>query len=847
MKRAGWRRILALLTTLVAMTGILTVLAPGAAWALDDDTDNPAYRSLGKANNPDWMKGVSGETPLGWLSVPGTHDTLSIRGGDAVYTQQNGGPSAETLRAQLQAGIRSIDIRVRVIGGSFTIHHGAVYQDANFADVLKVLNEFLTAHPDETVLMHMRAECDNSSEAIDVCNDEPQSTTDAQRAEVFRSYLDQDPNAKRFWGPSVTGTSQAAVPKLREVRGKIVLERFRGLGDASGRYGLIGDSLDIQDDWNVPTILPGSIDAKVRAVTDHLAKTDGNTDPYRVFVNHTSGSSSGAYPKAVADRVNEKVLGPLGAVRNRTGEVMMDYPGYAMINTIIGVNYAQGNYAWLTTRPRVMPLGDSITLGVGSTTRTGYRPALAARLAEHAGGAVPFVGSLVDADGVTRHEGHSGWRIDELQANIETWLAAAKPSLITLHIGTNDMNRDYQVATAPQRLGTLIDQIHTASPDTVVVLATLVPATDPAVQARVDAYNAAIPGIVQERLARGYRIQQVSMDSLTTADLNDNLHPNNNGYAKMTTAFVSGIREAARKGWIRDTVEVKPVPPRQGADAGDYDVDMNGDGRADYLVVEDNGAVRAWYNTADLTTGAITWSDQGYIASGSTGWTADQVRFADVGGDARADYLVVDRTNGAVRAFVNTGGDGRGGWQDLGVIATGSSGWTGDRVRFADVGGDARADYLVVDPANGSTRAFLHTTVATTGAVKWSDQGVIASGSSGWTGGQVRFADVGGDARADYLVVGDQGATRAYVNAGGNGRGGWQDLGVIATGSASWLAGQIRFADLNGDSRADYLALDGNGAIHAYLYVPGAGGTVQWADQGVIATGTGAPGFRVRI
>ncbi|WP_314616999.1 phosphatidylinositol-specific phospholipase C domain-containing protein [Streptomyces stackebrandtii] len=828
------------------MTGTLAVLAPGTAWALDDDTDNPAYRSLGKANNPDWMKGIDGETPLGWLSVPGTHDTLSIRGGDSTYTQQNGGPSAQTLAAQLQAGIRSIDIRVRAIGGSFTIHHGAVYQDANFGDVLRVLNDFLSAHPSETVMMHMRAECDNSSEAIEVCNDEPQSTTDAQRAAIFRTYIDGDPNAKKFWGPSVSGAGQAAVPKLSEVRGKIVLERFRNIGEDSGKYGINGGSLSIQDDWKVATILPGDIDAKVRKVTDHLAAADNDNDASRIYVNHTSGSSAFAYPKAVADRVNEKVLGPLGEVKNRTGEIMMDYPGYAMINTIIAANRPWDGLTWQVPRLTVMPLGDSITLGVGSSTRTGYRPALAERLVKRSGGVVEFVGSMVDADGVTRHEGHSGWRIDELQANIETWLAAAKPNLITLHIGTNDMNRNYQVATAPQRLAALIDQIHAASPDTVVVVASLVPATDPAVQARIDTYNQAIPGIVLDRFQRGYKIQQVGMGSLTTDDLNDNLHPNNSGYAKMTNAFMRGIGEAAGKGWIKETVEVKPAPPRQGADSGDYDVDINGDGRADYLVVDDNGAVRAWLNTANPTTGAVEWTDQGFIASGSNDWSAKQVRFADVGGDARADYLVVDPVNGAVRAFLNMGGDGRGGWQDRGFIATGSSGWTGDQVRFADVGGDARADYLVVGP-NGATRALLNTTDATTGVIKWTDQGVIASGSAAWTGGQVRFADVGGDARADYLVVGDQGATHAYVNTGGNGRGGWSDQGVIATGSSLWLADQIRFADINADGRADYLVLDDNGAIHAYFHTTSTTGTVKWSDQGVIATGTGAPGYRVRI
>ncbi|MFI2008808.1 GDSL-type esterase/lipase family protein [Streptomyces jumonjinensis] len=491
----------------------------------------------------------------------------------------------------------------------------------------------------------------------------------------------------------------------------------------------------------------------------------------------------------------------------------------------------------------VMPLGDSITLGVGSTTRTGYRHLLGRRLAGTTD-ALRFVGSMRDADG-TRHEGHSGWRIDQLQADIGPWLTEAKPNVVLLHIGTNDMDRDHQVSTAPQRLGALIDQIHTASPDTAVVVASLVPATEPAVQARVTAYNRAIPGIVADRAARGYRITQVSMDSLTTADLNDTLHPNNSGYEKMTESFLGGIATLSRNGWISEKIDVKPLPPRPTATAGDYNIDINGDGRTDYLAVDDNGAVRAWTNTANAN-GTVKWTDQGYIASGSSAWTGDQVRFADIGGDARADYLVME-PNGAVRAFVNTGGDGRGGWQYQGYIASGSTTWTGDQVRFADIGGDARADYLIVQP-NGATRAFVNTADPATGAVKWTDQGTIASGSTTWNSAQVRFANVGGDARADYLIVQPNGAVRAFVNQGGDGRGGWDDRGTVATGSSAWTGDQVRFADISGDGLADCLVLADNGAVRAFFNtVNPATGAIKWTDQGTVATGVGVPGNRVRI
>ncbi|MFE7130955.1 GDSL-type esterase/lipase family protein [Streptomyces sp. NPDC057638] len=493
----------------------------------------------------------------------------------------------------------------------------------------------------------------------------------------------------------------------------------------------------------------------------------------------------------------------------------------------------------------VMPLGDSITLGVGSGARTGYRPALAQMLAQDAPD-VRFVGSMQDADG-TRHEGHSGWRIDQISANIDRWMADAKPNLVLLHIGTNDMNRNHEVATAPQRLAGLIDQIHASSPQTAIVVASLVPAADRTVQSRVDAYNRAIPGIVAERAQRGSRITQVSMGTLTVADLDDNLHPNDSGYRKMAASFHGGVVTAARNKWIDENVTVKPAPPGSGspAAAGDYRVDINGDGRSDYLVVEDNGAVRAW-TSSTTATGTVKWTDQGVIASGSAQWTGEQVRFADVGGDARADYLVLS-PNGAVRAFVNTGGDGRGGWRDDGIIASGSTAWNSSQVRFADIGGDAKADYLIVSD-RGAVRAFIHSTTAT-GTVKWTDQGTVATGSTRWTAEDVRFADITGDAKADYLIVGDTGATQVYTNSTtATGTVKWTDEGTVATGSTRWTGEQVRFADVTGDARADYLVLAPNGALTAYENIPGTGDKpVHWEDLGTIATGTGSPAVRVRI
>ena len=106
---------------------------------------------------------------------------------------------------------------------------------------------------------------------------------------------------------------------------------------------------------------------------------------------------------------------------------------------------------------RLMPIGDSITSGFQSTTANGYRGPLRAALVAQVA-TVDFVGSIqdgkmADAD----HEGHSGYRIDQIAPLLNGALNTYRPNIITLHIGTNDMNQGYQLAGAPARLAVLIE------------------------------------------------------------------------------------------------------------------------------------------------------------------------------------------------------------------------------------------------------------------------------------------------------------------------------------------------------------------------------------------------------
>ncbi|MGK5732825.1 FG-GAP-like repeat-containing protein [Streptomyces sp. URMC 124] len=287
-------------------------------------------------------------------------------------------------------------------------------------------------------------------------------------------------------------------------------------------------------------------------------------------------------------------------------------------------------------------------------------------------------------------------------------------------------------------------------------------------------------------------------------------------------------------GWVREQVEPKEQP--RGDAPVDSNIDINGDGKADYLVIEDNGSVRAWLNNSE---GAKDdWIGQGVIATG-TGAPASKVRFADINNDGRADYLVLD-DKGGVRAYLNNSRVAKDSWINRGVIATGT-GAPVSKIRFADINDDGRADYLVVED-NGAVRAYVNN--GGDGQGGWTDRGIIATGT-GAPGNKVRFADIDGDRKADYLVVDDNGAVHAWLNKSSGTKDAWEDRGTIATGVGA-PGNKVRFADIDGDRKADYLVVDDNGAVHAWLN-KSSGTKDAWQDRGTIATGVGAPGSKVRI
>ncbi|KAH9891405.1 PLC-like phosphodiesterase [Xylariomycetidae sp. FL2044] len=316
-----------------------------------------------------WMRELRDDYPLSSLSIPGTHNSPTCHVAlPSVRCQATG------VRDQLDNGVRFFDIRVSVSQDSseLVLVHSAfpisLTGNKYFKDMLDVIYSFLQANPSETLIMSVKREGTGRG-------------TDQKLSKILKDRFYED--GRRWY-------TEPRIPRLGEVRGKIVLLR-RHYNDESlnGEWGGRGWALDgsawpdncadgrvgsgiarVQDFYEIDQST--NIQKKIELARSHLERAaepvcllrghegyDEHVPPQPFFINFLSASNffkADCWPEKIAAKANPAIIeylclrhgeqgkGPAGLNVGdaATGIVVTDWVGesgdWDLIRCIVGWN-----------------------------------------------------------------------------------------------------------------------------------------------------------------------------------------------------------------------------------------------------------------------------------------------------------------------------------------------------------------------------------------------------------------------------------------------------------------------------------------------------------------------------
>ena len=163
-----------------------------------------------------------------------------------------------------------------------------------------------------------------------------------------------------------------------------------------------------------------------------------------------------------------------------------------------------------------------------------------------AGYAVEFVGSQTSGtplDFDRDHEGHSGWRADQIRDNVYNWLETNPAEIVLLHIGTNDVSGSNQDVQEVEDILVNIDQYETDNSVSVKVMLARIILRNDSRNPQTIALNHAVEAMALLRIAGGDDIVLVDQENALTypGDLADTVHPNDTGYGKMADVWFAAL------------------------------------------------------------------------------------------------------------------------------------------------------------------------------------------------------------------------------------------------------------------------------------------------------------------
>ena len=197
---------------------------------------------------------------------------------------------------------------------------------------------------------------------------------------------------------------------------------------------------------------------------------------------------------------------------------------------------------------RIMPIGDSITQA--DSNHNSYRRPLWIQLRQ-AGYNVDFVGSnrehfqgsapLSDFD--QDHEGHWGWRVDEILKQIDAWVRTSQPDIVLIHLGSNDIVQGQSLESTIEELRQLIQTLRKVNPRLKMLIAETIPCGE---EAQVRQLNRLIVNLAKETNTQESPVIAVNQFSgfnpAMDKDTYDGCHPNESGEKKIANRWFAALK-----------------------------------------------------------------------------------------------------------------------------------------------------------------------------------------------------------------------------------------------------------------------------------------------------------------
>lgn len=205
------------------------------------------------------------------------------------------------------------------------------------------------------------------------------------------------------------------------------------------------------------------------------------------------------------------------------------------------------NYLQATNKMmRIMCVGDSITVGVG--TQTNYRAPLGERLRAIAANTA-FVGPYNDTmtSEASQCAAISGiWAKTVNESYIVHWTTASQPDIALVHLGTNDIFNGASVNSVIDALSGIITKMRNIMPSIKIYMAQIIGTTNTLVNSKIVELNQRITQLVQNTFTAASPVYLVDQYSgfEPSVDTSDGVHPVVHGQYKMSQKWFQAFLDS---------------------------------------------------------------------------------------------------------------------------------------------------------------------------------------------------------------------------------------------------------------------------------------------------------------